>query len=50
MVIDLLNVGDISCPYCIGLRRLEIAVEQMRRDRQVVLTFGGHHTSSCCVL
>ena len=36
-----LDVGDVTCSYRIGLCGLEVAVEQVRCDRQVVLAVGG---------
>src|SRR5579863_9374538 len=37
------NVRDITSPGLVGPGRSEVTVQQVRRDRQVMLAIGGHH-------
>src|SRR5438046_1986974 len=37
------DIRDVTCPGLVGPDRSEVAVQQVRRDRQVMPAVGGHH-------
>lgn len=37
-----LNISDVACPNTVRCVRLKVSVEQIRRNRQIVLAVGGH--------